>query len=228
MGKNGRFCTKKIVTHAHDRLRQNYAYPRVPHNVGRRSEPIFSHHQAFDTLKPCSNRPGQVPCTPCTEVPRSCEKRAHSPPRARAGPETPPNAPTPPTLTRNRAPLPFAPSPSPLPPGRWPPQRRHLQNPRNSPLLPPPRQPSRSRSPAPRSSYAAARAARLRPSSRRSRSRTATSRNACITRETASGRWRNVVLVLRPLWMVSAAASLRRRTRRWMPSLMDAPNDSEW
>ena len=161
-------------------------------------------------------------------VARSCEKRAHSPPRARAGPETPPNAPTPPTLTRNRAPLPFAPSPSPLPPGRWPPQRRHLQNPRNSPLLPPPRQPSRSRSPAPRSSYAAARAARLRPSSRRSRSRTATSRNACITRETASGRWRNVVLVLRPLWMVSAAASLRRRTRRWMPSLMDAPNDSEW
>ena len=115
--------------------------------MGRRSEPIFSHHQAFDTLKPCSNRPGQVPCTPCTEVPRSCEKRAHSPPRARAGPETPPNAPTPPTLTRNRAPLPFAPSPSPLSPGRWPPQRRHLHNPRNSPLLPPPRQPSRSRSP---------------------------------------------------------------------------------
>ena len=36
-----------------------------------------------------SNRPGHVPRTPCTEVPRSCERRARSPPRAHAGPEPP-------------------------------------------------------------------------------------------------------------------------------------------
>eukprot|EP00966_Prymnesium_polylepis_P097494 2258490-Prymnesium_polylepis.1 len=59
------------------------------------------------------------------------------------------------------------------------------------------------------------------------------SRYACMTRETASGFCVHVLRepsapALRRLCCCAVAPSFRRRQRRWMPSLIWAPNDSEW